>query len=64
MEQGGISYGPLAKELETTEGAVRVMVHRLRHRFRQIFSEAVAHTLARPEDLAEEMQYLMDVLAG
>jgi RNA polymerase sigma-70 factor (ECF subfamily) len=63
-EQGSISYGPLARELGTTEGAVRVMAHRLRRRFREIFSEEVAHTLASPQDLAEEMRHLMEVLAG
>jgi RNA polymerase sigma-70 factor (ECF subfamily) len=63
-EQGSISYGPLAGELGATEGAVRVMVYRLRRRFREIFGEEVAHTLASPQDLAQEMQHLMEVLAG
>jgi hypothetical protein len=40
------------------------MVYHLRRRFRDIFSEAVVHTLADPQDLAEEMQHLMEVLAG
>lgn len=63
-EQSSIGYGTLAGELGSTEGAARVMVHRLRRRFREIFSEEVAHTLADPQDLAEEMRHLMDVLAG
>jgi RNA polymerase sigma factor (sigma-70 family) len=62
-EQGSIPYGPVASELGASEGAVRVMVYRLRRRFREIFSEEVAHTLASPQDLAEEMQHLMEVLA-
>lgn len=62
-ERGTISYGPVAAELGAREGAVRVMVHRLRRRFREIFREEVTHTLAQPADLAEEMQHLMAVLA-
>ncbi len=62
-ERGSIPYGSVASDLGTTEGAARVMVHRLRRRFREIFREEVAHTLADPKDLREEMQYLMEVLA-
>ena len=63
-EHGSLPYGPVASSLGTTEGAARVMVHRLRRRFREIFSEEVAHTLANPRDLVEEMEHLMEVLAG
>jgi RNA polymerase sigma-70 factor (ECF subfamily) len=63
-EQGSIPYGPVASDLGASEGAVRVMVYRLRRRFRAIFSEEVAHTLANAQDLAEEIQHLMEVLAG
>jgi hypothetical protein len=40
------------------------MVYRLRRRFREIFSEEVAHTLADARDLPEEMRHLMGVLTG
>jgi RNA polymerase sigma-70 factor (ECF subfamily) len=46
-----------------TEGAVRVAAHRLRKRFRQILREEIAHTVARPEDIAEELRHLLDVLS-
>jgi RNA polymerase sigma-70 factor (ECF subfamily) len=62
--QESIVYGLLAKDLQTTEGAARVMVYRLRRRFREIFREEVAHTLADPRDLPEEMRHLMEVLTG
>ena len=45
-ERGSIPYGPVASDLGATEGAVRVMVYRLRRRFREIFSEEVVHILA------------------
>jgi len=59
-----MAYGPVAAELGLNEGAVRVAVHRLRQRFREIFREELVHTLADPEDLAEEMRYLLAALAG
>ncbi len=63
-ERGTIPYGSVANELGVSEGAARVMVHRLRRRFREIFREEIAHTLADPRDLAEEMRHLLAVLAG
>ncbi len=63
-EHGKMAYGPAAKEVGASEGAVRVMVHRLRRRFRQIFSEEVSHTLASEKDLADEMKHLLEVLAS
>jgi len=64
VEQGDIPYEQVSREVGATEGAARVMVFRLRRRFREIFSEEVAHTLANPQDLAEEMRHLKEVLAG
>ncbi|MBI4327289.1 MAG: hypothetical protein HY674_18795 [Chloroflexi bacterium] len=50
------SYGNLAKELEMTEGAVRVAVHRLRRRYGQLFASEVAHTVSSPAEIQEEMR--------
>ncbi len=62
-ERASIPYGAVAAELGISEGALRVSVHRLRHRFREIFREEIAHTLADPGDVAEEMRYLVEILA-
>lgn len=62
-EPGSIRYGPVAAECGVSEGALRVTVHRLRRRFREVFREEVAHTLADPSDVPEEMRYLVEVLA-
>ncbi len=62
-ERGSIPYGTVAAECGTSEGALRVTVHRLRQRFREIFREEIAQTLADPRDAAEEMRYLVAVLA-
>ncbi len=62
-ERGSIPYAKLASALQTTEGAARVALHRLRKRFREIFREAVAETVAAPEDLDQEVCYVLEVLS-
>ena len=57
-------YALLAKKLGLTEGAVKVAVHRLRQRYRQLLREEIAHTVATPAEVDEEMRYLVAVLAG
>jgi RNA polymerase sigma factor (sigma-70 family) len=62
-DRGSIPYGELASALHVSEGAARVAVHRLRKRFRQIFREAIAHTVAEGEDVEEELRHLVAVLS-
>jgi RNA polymerase sigma-70 factor (ECF subfamily) len=47
-----------------TEGATRVAVHRLRQRYGELFRQAVADTVENPEDIADEMQHLLEVLSS
>jgi RNA polymerase sigma-70 factor (ECF subfamily) len=63
-DKAGIAYAEVARDLGTTEGAARVAVHRLRRRFREVFREEVAHTVAASEDVDEEMRHLLTALAG
>jgi RNA polymerase sigma factor (sigma-70 family) len=63
-ERGEISYAEVAAALGLSEGAARVTVHRLRKRFREVFRAEIAHTVASPEEIEEEVRYLMSVLAG
>jgi RNA polymerase sigma factor (sigma-70 family) len=56
------SYTELATRLDSTEGAVRVAVHRLRKRFRDVFREELAETVT-PEKLDEELRHLRDILS-
>lgn len=62
-EKGSFSYGPIASELGINEGALRVAIHRLRRRFRELFKEEIAQTVAAPQEIDEEVRYLMSVLA-
>jgi RNA polymerase sigma-70 factor (ECF subfamily) len=48
------SYAALATQLDMTEGAVQVAVHRLRRRYRTILREQIAATLDNPTDTGVE----------
>ncbi len=58
-----IPYAQAAAELKMTEGAVRVAVHRLRRRYRELLREEISRTLANPAQAGEEMQALFSALA-
>jgi RNA polymerase sigma-70 factor (ECF subfamily) len=54
-----IGYRELAVELSTTEGALRVAVHRLRQRFREILRQEIEHTVATPDEVGDELRCLL-----
>ena len=56
-------YATLASRLKMTEGSVKVAVHRLRQRYRQLLREEIANTVASPEEIDEEMRHLFAVVA-
>jgi RNA polymerase sigma-70 factor (ECF subfamily) len=56
-------YGSLAAELGMTEGAVKVAVSRLRERYRKYLREEIAHTVASPVQVDEELRHLFRALA-
>ena len=58
-----IPYAQAAAALELTEGAVRVAVHRLRQRYRQLLRQEIAQTLSDPAQVDEEMQALFSAIA-
>ena len=65
LEDKGVgSYADTAARLEMTEGALRVAVHRLRQRYGELFRDEIAHTVARPEEIEEEVRHLLSVLSG
>jgi RNA polymerase sigma factor (sigma-70 family) len=63
-EESDVSYRALAEELQTTEGALKVTIHRLRQRFKELLREEIAHTVASPDDVGEELRYLLAALRG
>jgi RNA polymerase sigma-70 factor (ECF subfamily) len=64
MGKAEILYAKAASDLKMSEGAVRVSVHRLRKRYRELLREEIAQTLASPTQADEEMHALFSALAG
>jgi RNA polymerase sigma-70 factor (ECF subfamily) len=57
-QSGSRSYAEMAQELGTTEGALKMAVHRLRRRYRTLLKAQIAQTVAGPEDLEDELRHL------
>ncbi len=63
-EGSGEGYANLAAGQGMTVGALKVMIHRLRQRYRELLREEVAHTVATAEDIDSELRYLVEVIRG
>jgi len=61
--RGAIDYAGVAGQLGVSEGAARVAVHRLRKRFREIYRQEIAQTLAESADSDAELRHLAAALA-
>ncbi len=61
-ESGQPSQAEIAAEMQMTENAVKQAFHRLRHRYRQLLHEEIAHTVAVPEDVEDELRHFIAVL--
>ena len=55
-------YKQVAEDLLMTEPAVRVTVHRMRRRFGQLLREEIGHTVATPQEIDDEVRYLLEVI--
>ena len=58
------TYRDVAVELDMTEGAVKVTLHRLRKRFRQLLRDEIAQTVAAEDQIDQEIRDLFDALAS
>jgi len=61
-EPDGISQAKIAVELAMNENAVKQAYHRFRHRYRELLREEIAHTVAAPGDIEDELRHLIAVL--
>ena len=59
-----VSLADVAARLGTREGALRVALHRLRKRFRELVKEEIAGTVGDAAHVREEMGYLLEVLSN
>lgn len=64
LGRDSISYVDLATQTGSSEGAMRVAVHRLRKRFRELFRENIAATLAEGEDVEAELRHVVTMLGS
>lgn len=63
-ERGEVGdYTALAKQLGMSEGSIRVAVHRLRQRYRDLLIAEIANTVSSPREITEELQYLMSAFS-
>ena len=56
------SYRQVAADLETTEDAVKMAVHRLRRRFGEALRAEIGETVAKREEIDDEIRHLLSVL--
>jgi len=63
-DKADLTYAELGAGLRMTEGAMKVAVHRLRRRYRDLLREQVAHTVHTPADLEEELRSLRAAFSG
>jgi RNA polymerase sigma-70 factor (ECF subfamily) len=62
-EASTLSQDQAALQLGLTEGAVKVAIHRLRKRFRELVKLEIAGTIDKTVTVQEELRYLLEVLA-
>jgi RNA polymerase sigma-70 factor (ECF subfamily) len=60
--QSTLSQAEVGAALGLTEGTVKQEVFKVRRRFGELLREAVAQTVAHPDEVDEEISYLIDVV--
>lgn len=63
-EKGSPPYARVAGELGLSEGALKVAVHRMRERFRELLRAEVANTVSSPGEIDDELRHLISVISG
>ena len=63
LGQSEAPYATLAREMSLSEGALKVAIHRLRKRYRELFRQEIADTVADPAEVGSELRYLAAVLS-
>jgi len=63
-ERGAVDYAALGAALRMEPASARSAVHRLRKRFREVFREEVAGTVADPRDVDDEMRAVIAALGN
>lgn len=61
-ERGNTPYREIGERHGLSEGAVKVAVHRTRRRFGELLRAEIAETVANPDEIDEEVRYLLKSL--
>jgi len=62
-DKNALPYADIAARTGQSEGSLRVAVHRLRQRYRQLLREEIAHTVEHSKDVDAELADLRRVLS-
>jgi len=61
-EGRSVPYAEVAARLGLSEGSLRVAVHRLRQRYRELLREEIGHTVSTPAEIDDEIRALFAAL--
>jgi RNA polymerase sigma factor (sigma-70 family) len=61
-EKRAETYNELAAKLTTTEGAMKMTVQRMRHRYRELLRDEIAQTVASAAEIEDELRSLLTAL--
>jgi RNA polymerase sigma factor (sigma-70 family) len=63
-DKAPVTYRRLAETLGTSEGAVKMMVHRMRRRYGECLRAVLLPTVSAPSEVEEELRFLLRALSG
>jgi RNA polymerase sigma-70 factor (ECF subfamily) len=63
-DESALPYSEIAGRLKLTESAVKMAVHRVRARYREILQHEIAQTVSAPEEIEEEIRHLFSVFGS
>jgi RNA polymerase sigma-70 factor (ECF subfamily) len=62
-DSGDQRYEELSGELGVSAGALRMSVHRMRRRYRDLLREEIAQTVSTAEEIDDEIRFLLSTLS-
>lgn len=62
--RGEVSYTEVARRLGMSQAGIKSSIHRLRQRYGELIRDEIAQTVETPEQIEQELQHLLEALAG